>query len=91
MELLKSLENKTPDNYLLRSQKTDDTFSIKKSAYHDLKERAFQKINAVKKFLETKSCRSNQLLEYFDQKNQKRSLWQMRLLCFNQKKLNEEA
>ena len=65
-----SWRTKLPIITFLESRKTDDTFSIKKSAYHDLKERAFQKINAVKKFLETKSCRSNQLLEYFDQ-NQK--------------------
>ena len=65
-----SWKTKLPIITFLEARKTDDTFSIKKSAYHDLKERAFQKISAVKKFLETKSCRSNQLLEYFDQ-NQK--------------------
>ena len=66
-----SWKSKLPIITFLEERKTDDYFKIKKEAYRDKKERAINKLNFAINFTQTNKCRSNQLLNYFNQKEKK--------------------
>lgn len=55
---------------LLHERLPDDYLNIATKVYHQRKKVAFEKMAAMKNFIESKTCRSQLLLAYFDQESE---------------------
>ena len=54
---------------MLHERLPDDYLNIATKVYHQRKKVAFEKMEAMKNFIESKTCRSQLLLAYFDQES----------------------